>query len=160
MNRRYLRPPGAVAEDEFLKRCIRCRKCVEICPYYSIRVATFSLGQEMGTPVIVPRRIPCYLCLKCPPVCPTGALNPVANREDVQMGVARINTRTCLPYAGVLCRACYERCPIYREAIVLDQEIYPVVRAEKCVGCGICENVCPTDPPSIVVVPERMLKRE
>ena len=148
---RFLRPPGAVAEALFEEQCIRCRKCIEICPYGSIKPAGGTWGTGMGTPYIVPREMPCYLCLKCPAVCPSGALEPVSQKEQVRMGTARINRTTCLPYNGVLCRACYERCPIYREAIVLDREIYPVVNPEKCVGCGICENVCPTDPASITV---------
>lgn len=67
------------------------------------------------------------------------------------MGLAVINEVTCLPFNGVICRACYERCPIYRKAITLRDEIYPVVYEEYCTGCGICENVCLTNPSSIVV---------
>ena len=146
-----LRPPGAVPESEFQKKCIRCRKCIEICPYESIRAHHAESGLGMGTPFIRPREIPCYLCMKCPPVCPSGALEPITEKTQVHMGVAEIDRSMCLAYNGVLCRACYERCPIYREAITLKEEVYPVVHPEKCVGCGICENVCPTDPPSIVV---------
>jgi len=146
-----LRPPGAVDEEEFEKKCIRCRKCVEVCPHDSIKSAHGEWGLKVGTPFIYPREIPCYLCMKCPPVCPTGALDATVKKEDVNMGKAVIDTSSCLPYNGIICRACYERCPIYREAITLEQEIYPVVHADKCVGCGICENVCPNDPPSIIV---------
>jgi len=146
-----LRPPGAVDREEFDKKCIRCRKCIEVCPHDSIKAAHIEWGLEEGTPFIRPRETPCYLCMKCPPVCPTGALDGNIRKNDVRMGKAVIDTATCLAYNGILCRACYERCPIYREAITLDQEVYPVVHAEKCVGCGICENVCPADPPAIIV---------
>ncbi len=146
-----LRPPGAVPEDEFEDKCIRCRRCEEVCPYDSIKMAHGEWGLKMGTPYIYARDIPCYLCMKCPQVCPTGALQPITDKREVRMGVAKIDTTTCLPYGGILCRACYERCPIYREAIILKDELYPEVVPEKCVGCGICENVCPNDPPSIIV---------
>lgn len=147
-----LRPPGAVFPDaEFAEKCIRCRRCVEVCPYQSIKTAHGEWGLKMGTPYIVPREVPCYLCMKCMPVCPTGALEPIKEKNEVKMGVAVINRQSCMAYNGILCRACYERCPIYREAVILKEELFPEVVPEKCVGCGICENVCPTDPPSILV---------
>jgi len=146
-----LRPPGAIEEELFDKTCIRCRKCAEICPYDSIQIAHGEWGLKMGSPFIIPRETPCYLCMKCPPVCPTGALKADVTKEEVKMGRAVIDENRCLPYQGIICRACYERCPIYREAIILHQEVYPVVIEDKCVGCGICENVCLADPPAIVV---------
>ncbi len=154
-----LRPPGAVPEAEFEDRCIRCRKCEQVCPYDSIKMTHGEWGIKMGTPVIYAREIPCYLCMKCPPVCPTGALEPITEKENVKMGVARINESTCLPYQGILCRACYERCPIYREAITLEDELYPKVHKDKCTGCGICENVCPTNPSSIIVLSDHFTKK-
>jgi MinD superfamily P-loop ATPase len=69
------------------------------------------------------------------------------------MGTAVIDQTRCLPYNGIICRACYERCPIYRQAIILDQEVYPEVVEAQCVGCGVCENVCPLEEPAITVTP-------
>lgn len=149
-----LRPPGAVAEPEFLRRCIRCNKCVQVCDYQSIRTAHLQTGARFGTPVIEPRSMPCYLCMKCPPVCPTGALDPrLVRKEDVDMGVAVIDELACFAHNGIVCRACFERCPIYRRGITLEDEMYPHVDPEACVGCGVCENVCPLDAPAIRVVP-------
>jgi NAD-dependent dihydropyrimidine dehydrogenase PreA subunit len=34
---------------------------------------------------------------------------------------------------------------------MMDDQLRPVVDQKKCVGCGICENVCPVDPAAIVV---------
>ena len=147
-----LRPPGAVKEEEFIRRCIKCNKCGEICPYDSIKVADLSDGINMGTPIIMPRQVPCYVCMKCPPVCPTGALdNSVTQIEQVKMGIAKIDENKCLPYLGVICKACFKNCPIFREAIILEEEIYPKVVEEKCIGCGICENVCPVEGSAIIV---------
>lgn len=152
--REPLRPPGAVAEKEFLQKCIRCRKCMEICPYDSIKMAHSDKGLKLGTPYIFPSEIPCYLCddFPCIEVCPTSALEKVGDKTEVKMGVAVIDTSVCFPYNGILCRACYERCPIYREAIILKSEIYPEVVKDQCVGCGICEQVCPTEPKSIFII--------
>ena len=33
----------------------------------------------------------------------------------------------------------------------MDEKLRPVIIDKKCVGCGICENVCPVDPAAIVV---------
>ncbi len=148
----YLRPPGAVPESEFLRRCIKCNKCIQICPYHSIVPADSSYGIKSGFPVIHPHEIPCYVCMKCPPVCPTGALDTaLKDKHDVAMGLAQIDHDLCLAYNGVICRACFERCPLYREAIVLEDEMFPVVQGDKCIGCGVCENVCPAERTAIRV---------
>ncbi len=150
-----LRPPGAQDELHFVASCIRCGKCGQACPYRSIKIASILDGfSMMGTPYIKPRDVPCYACMKCPPVCPSGALNrDLRQKQDIRMGTAFINKRTCLPWQGTLCRSCYENCPIFDEAIVMDEELRPVVDEKKCIGCGICENVCPVDQAAIIVRP-------
>ena len=147
-----LRPPGALPEERFVDTCIKCAKCAQACPYDSIEMASLFWGDKQGTPVIHPREVPCYLCMECPPVCPTGALDTaLTEKREVAMGVAVIDPDRCLPYQGVICRACFERCPIYREAIVLRDELYPEVQPEACTGCGICEHVCPAEEVAITV---------
>ncbi|MHB8149667.1 MAG: 4Fe-4S dicluster domain-containing protein [Desulfobulbia bacterium] len=155
MSKHFLRPPGAVAETDFLGRCIRCGKCALACPYRAIRIAGLLDGLTvMGTPVILARKSPCYLCMKCVPVCPSGALDSrVKKREQVRMGTARLNKKECLNWQGTFCRSCYDHCPLFNEAITMDSELRPVVNEKKCVGCGICEHVCPADPAAIIVTP-------
>jgi MauM/NapG family ferredoxin protein len=154
--RTALRPPGAVSEREFVRRCIKCNKCAQVCTYRSIRPARLGSGLAAGTPVINPRDVPCYLCMKCPPVCPTGALErEVVRKEDVWMGVAVIDEAACFAYAGIICRSCFDHCPIFREAITMRDEMYPVVHPGKCVGCGICENVCPMEEGSAITIRPR-----
>ncbi|MFZ5995929.1 MAG: 4Fe-4S dicluster domain-containing protein [Nitrospirota bacterium] len=155
MNKKLLRPPGALNEIEFAARCMRCGKCMQVCPYKSIKTASLLDGvAAMGTPYIRARDVPCYLCMKCPPVCPSGALDrSLKRKQEVKMGVARINKKECLAWQGTICRSCYQSCPIFDEAIKMDGELRPVVDDSKCVGCGICENVCPVDPVAIAVQP-------
>ncbi len=68
-----LRPPGAVDEKRFMSLCIRCNRCMEVCPYGSIKRA--GLGRFIGTPYVFPELKACYLCMACCRLCPTGALN-------------------------------------------------------------------------------------
>lgn len=149
--KRFLRPPGAT--KNFIKKCIRCGKCEQVCPYKTIKTAFLELGIEnLYTPYILPREVPCYLCMKCPPVCPSGALDKKLNDKTmVKMGIARIDEKKCLAYIGTLCRSCYQNCPIFNEAIIIDDELKPRIDKKKCVGCGICENVCPVEDSAIIV---------
>lgn len=149
-----LRPPGARPEEEFLERCIRCHRCTAACPYESIRVAGLKYGLAQGTPVIEPREIPCLLCMICPDVCPTGALEPLA-KEAVDMGEAVVDESTCYAFLGILCRTCVDICPFQGSAIRQDLKLQPVVDTEHCVGCGMCVQVCPVEPEAIRVVRTR-----
>jgi ferredoxin-type protein NapG len=166
-SKEVLRPPGAADEDEFLALCIRCGKCNQACPYDSIKMGTEKHGLGLGTPYIVPRDTPCYLCgdFPCVDVCPTDALSGISVAQDVNMGVAVIDEDTCIAFKGNRCEVCYRECPLIDEAITLDivmrpgDDIHamfiPVINKDKCVGCGICENRCVTDNPVSIMVKPR-----
>ncbi len=137
-----LRPPGAVPEGIFPAKCIRCGRCVEVCPYRSILMLDIRAGVHAGTPLIEAENIPCYLCMKCVDVCPTGSLTRVS-QEDTRMGLAVIDKFSCAAWVGTtLCRTCYDKCPFTEKAIRLEQ-LKPVVEITRCTGCGICTNACP-----------------
>lgn len=137
-----LRPPGAVPEEIFPAKCIRCGRCVEVCPYRSIIMLDIRAGVHAGTPLVEVDNIPCYLCMKCVDVCPTGSLIRVT-QEDTRMGLAIVDKYSCAAWSGTtLCRTCYDKCPFPDKAIKLDQ-LKPVVETEFCTGCGLCTNACP-----------------
>ena len=138
-----LRPPGAAAEQDFLKLCVRCGQCVEACPHQSLALAG-GFGRGRRAPRVSPRDMPCYLCMRCPAACPSGALDPtVEDMRRAGMGRAYILKDRCHNYTdGTICMTCYDRCPLRGAAVVLSNGIVPAITTA-CVGCGICEYVCP-----------------
>jgi ferredoxin-type protein NapG len=135
----WLRPPGAVEEALFLDRCTRCGDCLPACPYGSIKNDPAN-----GYPVIFANESPCQLCedFPCVAACETEALLPLGERAEVRMGLAVVNPATCTADQG--CRFCLSRCPCEAIMVVGFDDSYPTVDQEKCVGCGICEQVCAT----------------
>ncbi len=157
----FLRPPGAVDEAEFLRRCIRCHKCGENCTNSCIRfVGPEGPPETRGTPYIVPREKACILCMKCNNNCPSGALQPVDPDhariwEAVSMGRAALDENICHSYQGYVCGICVRACPLEGVALRADNWEKPVLDARFCVGCGLCEQACVHMPQAIRVRSDR-----
>ena len=194
-----LRPPGAVAEKEFLALCIKCGQCLQVCPYHSIELSDFGKGHGVGTPFIDANKRGCYACeaVPCVLACPSGALDHDTEKAtDIKMGIAVLeHKRTCLAvrnepipagydnkmkefiknqtniteyekkvlekfdgYEGKPCTLCADMCPmpnpltaiamVRNKAGINKPEIY-----DGCTGCGVCQEVCPTAQPSIIIKP-------
>lgn len=142
--KKFLRPPGALAEQDFAAVCNRCGRCIEVCPSKALWPMPLAEGIEnFDTPYIIPRKNRCDLCMVCQEVCPTGAIAQVA-LEKVQIGKSRIDKSRCLAWhENKLCFICGEQCPVL--AVEGDEFHRPTVLTDKCVGCGTCENACPVD---------------
>ena len=174
---RPIRPPGSVPEPEFLDLCIRCGECFKVCPGPVLHPAGLEFGFEsLWTPVAHPEHAGCHQdCNFCTQVCPTGAIQPLdlLVKREAHMGLAVVNTKTCLPFSEdgrEDCDLCFRECeqagyhaiemqplqlPVDRDELEAqgfsDFEIdemstilAPVVAADKCVGCGICTYRCHT----------------
>jgi len=151
-----LRPPGAVPEDRFAGLCIRCNNCVHACPTKIIHPDTGAEGglAGFGAPIVRFDRDYKYCletCNDCTQVCPTGALIalPLEKKNKYILGEALVDNNVCLTALGKKeCDACEQACPYDAVKILWDEDAYnayPVVN-DKCVGCGACEVVCPTNP--------------
>lgn len=73
-----LRPPGAVAESDFIYGCIKCGLCVQICPVQAIKLAGINEALSYGTPYVDVRNQACdFSCdsLQCAETCPTAVLD-------------------------------------------------------------------------------------
>lgn len=180
-----LRPPAALPEAEFLKTCIKCGACVTACPYDVLQLAGPESGVHHGTPYFVAREVPCYLCpdIPCVKECPTEALDlkkvlhadadpenttdPKLDITRADMGLAIVDTESCVAHWGVQCDACYRACPLMDTALTLGYSrnertgkhafLKPIVHKDACTGCGICEHACITEKASIVVVPKEQI---
>ena len=161
---RPVRPPGSVPEQKFLQMCIRCGECFKVCPNNVLQAEGFQQGLEgLWTPFVVPDWAGCESsCNACGQVCPTGAIRALTMEEKkvARMGLALVNERTCLPYADrESCQLCVDECTAAGYAAIeftmvhsrLDEQglpirnsgyLAPVVLAEKCVGCGLCQTRC------------------
>jgi ferredoxin-type protein NapG len=194
-----LRPPGAVAEEDFLALCIKCGQCLQVCPYHSIKLSDIAKGYGVGTPYIDANERGCYACnaVPCVLACPSGALDHHTEKAiDIKMGVAVLESpKTCLAvtntpvpagydqkmkdfianvtninpledkildkfdgYEGKACTLCADMCPIPNplSAIAMVRKSSGITMPEiyeGCIGCGVCQEVCPVDGPAIVIKP-------
>jgi polyferredoxin len=140
---KVIRPPGAMAEPEFLKRCIKCGQCMRACPTNVIQPGGVEAGFEnLWTPILNNRigSSGCQLnCVACGQVCPTAAIRPItldekhgtgkfAETGPVKIGTAFVDRNRCLPWAmDKPCIVCEENCPVSPKAIYT-KECFETVR--------------------------------
>ncbi len=163
---RWIRPPYALDELEFLLSCSRCGECISACSHQTIFPLAARLGAQVaGTPALDLLNKACHLCTDWPCVaaCEVGALKrPEIVEEDAdrdesiepaplwpQLAVARINTRACLPYSGPECGACRGSGPIPGALQWLMER--PSIIAEKCIGCALCREACVLEPKAVII---------
>jgi ferredoxin len=159
-----IRPPGSVPEEQFLQLCIRCGECFKACPNNVLQPMSFQHGLVgLWTPEVVADWAGCESsCNACGQVCPTGAIRalPLEIKKTVRMGLAIVDPATCLPWANrEACQLCVDECvaagyhaiEFTRVHTQVDEMgapiadsgyVAPVVLADRCVGCGLCQTRC------------------
>jgi ferredoxin len=138
-----IRPPGALPEEAFLSRCIKCGQCMRVCPTNVIHPAGLEAGVEgLWTPKLNFRvgTSGCqHTCIACGYLCPTAAIRPVSlderlgrnsfsGRGPIRIGTAFVDRGRCLPWAmDRPCIVCQENCPVSPKAI-FTREVFNAVR--------------------------------
>ncbi|MFH0960281.1 MAG: 4Fe-4S dicluster domain-containing protein [Pseudomonadota bacterium] len=148
-----IRPPGAMPEPEFLRLCVRCGLCMKACATNTLQPIWFKAGLEgLFSPALAPRLAACATnCSICGSVCPTSAIRelPLDEKLQVKIGTAWIDRQSCLVWnQDKKCLVCDEVCPY--NAITFQpaegrRNSVPFVHANRCTGCGWCENKCPVE---------------
>lgn len=156
---RWIRPPYAIDELEFLLACTRCGECISACPHDVVFPLTARLGAKVvNTPAMDILNKGCHCCedWPCVAVCEPGALAITEAEEEETpvaypvMAKAKVDTEHCLPYSGPECGACRGICPV-PDAMTWERE-RPVIQADVCIGCGMCREVCIVEPKAIKIV--------
>ena len=166
-----IRPPAALAEEEFLNRCVRCGNCMKVCITNGLQPVMFESGFEgIWTPKLVPEIGYCeYKCTLCGNVCPTGAIPRISleQKKKTRLGLAEIDRSICIAWAeNKECLVCEEHCPVSDKAIKVAEYkagektvLRPYVDHRLCIGCGICQNKCPVRPERAIKVSARKSDR-
>ncbi len=150
-----IRPPGAVEELEFLKRCIKCGQCIRVCPSNVLQPDWMASGLEgLWTPVLNYRIGYCEPdCTACGQVCPTGAIQRLtidqkrgqgayAEAGPVRLGSAHFDVGRCLPWAkNMPCLVCEENCPVSPKAIYTERTLQVLRDGKKQVASATDDSV-------------------
>ncbi len=153
-------PPGARGLKNMASHCTGCQLCVSVCPNNVLRPSS-NLNTLMQPESSYERGYCRPECTKCSEVCPAGAILKItaAEKSSIQIGHAVWVKERCVPLTdGKECGNCARHCPSGAITMVLsdpnneESPKIPVVNEERCIGCGACENLCPSRPLSAIYV--------
>lgn len=153
-------PPGSDSMRNFAQHCTACQLCVSACPNQVLRPSS-GLATLMQPEMSFERGYCRWECTRCSEVCPTGAINLITKEDKsaTQIGRAVWIKENCVPLTdGVDCGNCARHCPagailmVPSDPDMSDSPKIPVINTERCIGCGACENLCPSRPFSAIYV--------
>ncbi len=158
-------PAGAASAEHFAQHCTACGLCISACPNGVLRPSTRL--EALMQPEMSYERGHCRPeCVRCSEVCPTGAIKPITVEEksSTRIGYAVLIKKNCIAFTeGVRCGNCARHCPTGAiEMVPLEADNdnpkapkIPAINEERCIGCGACENLCPSRPFSAIYVEGR-----
>ena len=157
---RALTPPGSLSARNMTAHCTGCQLCVAVCPTQVLRPSA-DLTTFMQPEMSYEKGYCRPECNKCSQVCPTGAINPITVEEksSIQVGHAEWNRKNCIVLTDdVDCDNCERHCPTGAITMILSDyrdlksRKIPSINKHLCIGCGACENLCPSRPFSAIYV--------
>lgn len=160
-------PPGAISANNMADHCTACQLCVSACPNGVLRPSE-DLSSFMQPYASYERGYCRPECTRCSSVCPAGAIKPItkAEKSSLQIGHAVWVRENCVPLTdGVECGNCARHCPsgaimmVPSDANDPESLKIPVVNTSRCIGCGACENLCPSRPFSAIYVEGHEMQR-
>ena len=153
-------PPGALGLSNMKKRCTACQLCVSTCPNNVLRPSN-KLETFMQPEMSFERGYCRPECVECSLVCPAGAITAIttADKSAISIGHAVWVKDSCIVNTdNVTCNSCERHCPTTAITFV-DRDPndnkslkIPVINKELCIGCGACENLCPSRPFSAIYI--------
>ncbi len=116
--------------------CIGLGDCMNVCDYDAIRIIDGIANIQPGL---------CRACGSCAKVCPNGliSLRPTTKHFDVRCSskASAKATKLVCESGCIGCRLCEKKCEFDAIRVI---EQHAVIDYEKCQGCGVCCDVCPT----------------
>lgn len=153
-----IRPPGAIPEKTFNQTCLRCGQCMEACLTNTLQPSIWEAGMAgLWTPRMELRYAGCEQhCNRCGKVCPSQAIRSLDLEEKkyAKVGTATIERSRCIVWEqDRRCLICDEVCP-YNAIVFKEVDAFrrPFVVENRCNGCGYCEQKCPVEGRSAIVV--------
>jgi ferredoxin len=155
-----LTPAGSLSARNLAQHCTACQLCISECPNQVLRPSS-KLKTLMQPEMSYERGYCRPECTRCSQVCPTGAITRItpADKSAIQIGHAVwINENCVVNTDKVSCGNCARHCPVGAIQMIPlvannpDSLKIPVVNTERCIGCGACENLCPSRPYSAIYV--------
>jgi Pyruvate/2-oxoacid:ferredoxin oxidoreductase delta subunit len=152
-------PVGSGSLKNFTTHCTACQLCVSKCPNDVLRPSG-SFDRLMQPEMSFERGFCRPACTACADVCPNGAIKPIVpeQKSSTKIGTAVWIADNCIANKdGVRCNNCERHCPngaikMIKKGEGKDAPRIPMIDAERCLGCGACEYVCPARPLSAIFV--------
>ena len=163
-----LTPPGSLSARNLAQHCTACQLCISACPNQVLRPSG-DLSNFMQPVTSFERGYCRPECVKCSEVCPTGAIKPITKEEKtaIQIGHAVWIADNCVVNRdNEKCDNCFRHCPtgaiqmVAKDPNDKKSPKIPVINTERCIGCGACENLCPSRPFSAIYVEGHEVHRE